>query len=143
MSQKIPCLPYPGGKGRMAKHIVAYAPKTGQQYVEPFAGRGNVFWTAANLCKFDTWWLNDTATIPFFEALQSDGDTVLVPERTKELYYKLREAYDKDDKTAILLEPYITFSGGGYKNGGPGWSKKSQTAATYQRKMRDCHEMIP
>jgi hypothetical protein len=42
-----PTFSYPGGKARMAKTIVAMAPPSGRLYVEPFAGRANVFWRAA------------------------------------------------------------------------------------------------
>jgi site-specific DNA-adenine methylase len=104
---------------------------------------GNVFWTAASLCNFKEWWLNDILTMPFFEAVKAIGDTIEVSERTKEEYYKLREAAEKmKDPRAIALEPYYTFSGGGYRTGGPGWSAKSQTAATYQNKMRQCWEIL-
>jgi len=142
ITSKIPCLPYPGGKGRLAKTIIDVAPKSGRIYVEPFVGLANVFWTAANRCSFQEWWLNDFATMPFFQAVLSVGKDIVVPPRSKQLYYEMRDAAEKGDPVGVVLEPYLSFSGGGYRNGGPGWSAKSQSAETYQRKVRDCYTIL-
>jgi site-specific DNA-adenine methylase len=53
-------IPIPGGQARLAKLICSFAPQSGGTYYEPFAGRGNVFWTAAGNLKYRRWWLNDT-----------------------------------------------------------------------------------
>jgi site-specific DNA-adenine methylase len=46
--------PYPGGKARLAPALVAMMPQNGRLYLEPFAGRGNVFFRAAQILKFPT-----------------------------------------------------------------------------------------
>jgi site-specific DNA-adenine methylase len=47
---------YPGGKGRLAPRIVSLLPRRGRTYLEPFAGRGNIFWEAVQQgLKFDRW----------------------------------------------------------------------------------------
>jgi hypothetical protein len=83
--------------------------------VEPFAGRGNVFWAAASSqLGFQQWALNDIRTAPFFETVRDIGDTVEVPEKSCVEYSRQREAFRRGDPKAILLEPYFTFSGDGY-----------------------------
>ena len=140
---RYPCIPYPGGKGRMAKTIVGFMPQSGNIYLEPFAGMGNVFWTAANVCIFKEWRLNATLTIPFFHAEKTIGNTIEVIDRTKEEYYQLRDAATTGDQRAIALEPFYTFSGGGYKNGGPSFTtKRNVSAGTYQGRMRQCYEIL-
>ena len=109
----MPAIPYPGGKARLAKQIIEFLPTEGHTYVEPFAGRGNLFWTAVERgLKFRKWWLNDLATAPFFEAIQKLGDKIEVPPRSKREFEKQREAYNSGDPTAVLLAPYLSFSGG-------------------------------
>src|ERR1035437_7415276 len=109
---------YPGGKVRLAQTIVSFLPKRGRTYCEPFAGRGSVFFAAASRLQFKHWWLNDIATAPFFEAMLRIGDTVEVPPRVEEEYYRQWELSRRGDERAIILEPYLTFGGGGYGSGG-------------------------
>ena len=54
-----PSFSYPGGKTRMAPYLIDLMPKSGKCYVEPFAGRGNVFFRAAEILDYDSYWLND------------------------------------------------------------------------------------
>ncbi|HUW57522.1 MAG TPA: DNA adenine methylase, partial [Planctomycetota bacterium] len=75
---KVPQFNYPGGKVRLRKWLVSMMPREGGRYVEPFAGRGNVFWLAACCLKFQEWWLNDIYTKPFFDAIR-DVDVVDIP----------------------------------------------------------------
>src|ERR1039458_9451565 len=104
-----PTFPYPGGKARLAKEIVSYFPRSGRWYVEPFAGRGNVYWKASQL-DFKKWHLNDIRTASFFEALRDLGPCA-VPERTETEYYRLwaRKKANPRDHEALLIEPYLTF----------------------------------
>jgi len=139
-------IPYPGGKARLAKTICSLAPPSGGTYCEPFAGRGNVFWTAAGLLKYRRWWLNDTRTAPFLEAIRRVGDTVEVPYRTrndgcdtKELYRRYR---DEDSDAALLLEPFLTYSGSGYHAGGPRGDGAGAGSARYTRVLRECHRIM-
>jgi len=57
-----PKIPYPGGKTRLARRIISFLPREGRTYLEPFAGRGNLFWAAVELgLRYERWWLNDIA----------------------------------------------------------------------------------
>jgi site-specific DNA-adenine methylase len=77
-------IPYPGGKSRLARTIVSFLPVRGRTFVEPFAGKGNVFWTAASQgLKFREWWLNDIATSRFFKAVKQAGHKLTVPTRSR------------------------------------------------------------
>ena len=49
---KVPGFAYPGGKVRLRKWLVSMMPREGRRYIEPFAGRGNVFWLAACALRF-------------------------------------------------------------------------------------------
>jgi hypothetical protein len=125
----IPAISYPGGKARMASTIVSYFPPCGDTYMEPFAGRGNVYWAAASTLQFNSWHLNDIRTAPFFSAVMAVGNTVVIPERTRAQYVAQKQAIKLGDTTAIIAEPYLTHSGGGYgthgrrgDGGGPGQS---------------------
>ena len=134
-------VPYPGGKARLAKTIVSLLPKYGQRYIEPFAGRGNVFWRVAQECNYQSYQLNDTRTAPFFDAIKTVGGTISIPERTREEYYRQWERFKLHDPEAIILEPYLTFGGGGYGRGGFG-NKKGATASGYQRMMRSSADIL-
>jgi len=139
---RFPTIPYPGGKGRLAPTLVSFMPPKGRLYLEPFVGRGNVFWAAASSrLGFEKWALNDIRTAPFFEAVRDIGDTIEVPLRSREEYYRQWAAFRQRDPAAILLEPYLTFGGGGYGKGGFG-GKKSANAPGYTRTMRTCHALM-
>jgi site-specific DNA-adenine methylase len=132
---------YPGGKVRLAQTIVSFLPKRGRTYCEPFAGRGSVFFAAASRLEFRRWWLNDIATAPFFEAILSVGSAVQVPPRSKEEYYRQWALTRQGDKRAIILEPYLTFGGGGYGRGGFG-NKKGASQSGYTKIIRECHRLL-
>ena len=136
-----PTISYPGGKARLAPTLVSFMPPQGRSYVEPFAGRGNVFWAAASSqLGFQRWALNDIRTAPFFEAVRDIGDTIEVPEKSHEEYSRQREAFEQGDPKAILLEPYFTFDGDGYGRGLQG--KNGPTLAGYTRTLRACHRLM-
>ena len=107
-------IPYPGGKGRLARTMVSFLPKHGRTFVEPFVGKGNIFWEAASQgLEYRDWWLNDLATSRFFHAIKHAGHKLKVPTRSRTEYERHREASISGDLNAILLEPYLSFSGGG------------------------------
>jgi len=110
----IPGFAYPGGKARLAKTLVSFMPRIGGTYAEPFAGRANVFWKAAMTLQFSHWRLNDLRTAPFFHAIISHGSTLEVPEHTRQEFERQKIARLSGDPTAILLEPYLSYSGAGY-----------------------------
>jgi len=137
---KTPKIPYPGAKGRLAPTLVSLMPEKGGHYVEPFAGRGNVFWEAASTpLNFTDWWLNDISTAGFFRALQECR--IKVPERTREEYQKQKTLFAKGNLKAILLEPYLTFSGGGYLKAGFG-GKRSATRESYANTLQVCRSLM-
>ena len=135
-----PKISYPGAKGRMAPSLVEMMPQSGLNYVEPFAGRGNVFFAASQL-DFQNWHVNDIETAPFFNALVKTKGNIKVPERTKEEFENQKKLFQNGDEKAILLEPYLTFSGGGYKKGGFG-GKRSAGAAGYTKTLARCAEIL-
>jgi site-specific DNA-adenine methylase len=143
MSQS-PTIAYPGGKGRLAPEIVSFLPKYGRTYVEPFVGRGNLFWSAVSAgLKYEGWWLNDIATIPFFRAINQIGHVVDVPEHSRAEYERQREASKRGDPVAVLLEPLLTFGGGGYScSGFRGDHRGGVSSPSYQRTLRECHRIM-
>ena len=110
----IPGFAYPGGKKRTRNSIVNYMPKVGGTYAEPFAGRAATFWLAATTLQFSNWWLNDLRTAPFLHAIISHGSTLEVPEHTRQEFERQKIARRRGDPIAILLEPYLSYSGAGY-----------------------------
>lgn len=140
----MPRIGYPGGKARLANKIISFLPPQGRIYVEPFAGRGNLFWAAADRgLKFQRWWLNDIATAPFFEAIKRLGDKIKVPASSRAEFERYREADKSGDPAAVLLSPYLSFAGGFYDSGfqgGSGFGGVSR--AGYERALRECHKII-
>jgi site-specific DNA-adenine methylase len=141
LPRRNPTIPYPGAKGKLAPKLVSMMPRSGGLFIEPVAGRGNVFYSAAMHLDFDKWWLNDIQTAPFFRALKGMKRSFVVPERTKEEFIKYRELHQKGDVSAILLEPYLTFSGGGYKKAGFG-GKRSANALNYGKTLSVCSSLL-
>jgi site-specific DNA-adenine methylase len=144
----MPKIPYPGGKGRLAKQIVSFLPKKGGLYLEPFAGRGNLFWAAVEQgLQYRRWWLNDIATAPFFEAILSHGQRIKVPPRSRQEFEKQRDAFKGGDPTAILLAPHLAFSGGLYESGckggaGCGDDDSGVSSTGFQQTLRDCRKLL-
>jgi len=140
----MPTIAYPGGKARLASKIISFLPQQGRTYVEPFAGRGNLFWSAASSSlKYEKWWLNDITTIPFFRAIREIGHVIEVPELSRAEYERQREASKGGDSVAVLLEPFLTFGGNGYCcSGFRGTHKGGASSAAYQRTLRECHRIM-
>jgi hypothetical protein len=141
---RTPTIAYPGGKARLAKHIVSFLPKEGGTYVEPFCGRGNLYWAAASApLNYEEWRLNDIATIPFFRAISQFGHTIQVPEISRMEYDRQREASKAGDPTAALLEPFLTFGGAGYLSSGfRGQRRGGVSPLVYQNALRECHRLM-
>ena len=144
----MPTIAYPGGKARLANQIISFLPQQGRIYVEPFAGRGNLFWAAVERgLKFRQWWLNDIATAPFFEAIKQLGDKIEVPPRSRAAFERYREAHKSGDLAAVLLSPHLSFAGGlydsGFKGGsGFGAGGGGVSRAGYERALRECHRIL-
>lgn len=110
-----PSFAYPGGKARLAKTLVSYFPKTGKTFVDVFAGRGNVFFAAASTLDYANWRINDIRTSTFFQAMLQHGHSVEIPECTRENFDRLES--DRNSVEAILNEPRLSYSGGGWDAG--------------------------
>jgi site-specific DNA-adenine methylase len=72
-STSVPAFAYPGGKAKLAKHIIRQLPAGGERFVEVFAGRANVFFHVAQLLNYRSFWLNDISTYPFLLSLCAYG----------------------------------------------------------------------
>jgi site-specific DNA-adenine methylase len=143
----MPTIAYPGGKSRLAHTIVSFFPQQGRIFADPFVGRGNLYFAAvASGLKFKEWWLNDPKTCDFFKAITSMGHKLKVPRRCRVEYERQRAAYVSGDPEAILLEPYLSFSGAGYFGGGckggDGSTNHGVSAHGYEKALRECHRII-
>ncbi len=144
----MPRIPYPGGKARLAKQIISFLPRQGGTYLEPFAGRGNLFWTAVQLgLKYKSWWLNDIATAPFFRAIRTHGHKIKVPPRSRQEFERQRDAFKRGDPIAILLAPHLAYSGGLYESGVKGGSGCGDdgggvSSTGFQKTLRECHGIL-
>jgi site-specific DNA-adenine methylase len=137
LKQTPPTFSYPGGKARMAKLLVSMMPTEGRRYVEPFAGRGNVFWRAAMELNFSEWHLNDLRTCPWLTAIRDHGHELRVPRCTLAEYLKRWADYKRGCPYACLLAPFLTFSGEGYGAGGYRSNRNGgSTAGGYQQSIR-------
>ena len=140
---RVPRIRYPGAKGGLAKAIVRFMPPVGHLYVEPSAGKGNVFWAAATDLRYEEWWINDLQTAPFFEALRDIGNSIVVPPFSPEEFVRQKAAFARGDREAILIEPYFTFSGCGFDFSGPKGKRLHQsTPLGYQRELRSCNRIL-
>ncbi len=111
----MPSFSYPGGKVRLRKWLVSKMPFGGRWYVEPFAGRANVFWLASHVLGFQSWHLNDPETERWLEAVQVADLRSVPPRLTKALvrmYWQRARDHRAVDDVAVLLEPLTHWAGG-------------------------------
>jgi len=143
IKQTPPTFSYPGGKARMAKLLVSLMPPTGGRYLEPFAGRGNVFWVASVELDYREWHINDIRTAPFFKAIQTHGLELVVPPNTRMEYLERWAAYKTECPYAIMLEPFLTYSGGGFGKGGFRTNEKGGAESSgFQQSIRMAHHIL-
>ena len=116
-------------------------PLNGERYVEPFAGRGNVSFAALSTLQYEGWQVNDIRTAPFFAAIISHGNTIEVPDHTFEEFLRQKEAAATGDPIALLLAPYLTYSGGGYAAGYRS-AKGSPLRHHYEKTLRRAHQIL-
>ena len=124
---KTPSFRYMGGKARLRKWLVSLFPANGRSYIEPFAGRGNVFFEAVQRLAFSDWLLSDRDTA-FLEALLTADFSQLPACVDREVFEKLRKT--PKDAISLLVEPRVTFAGKGYASG---FSGSSGTHVGYSR----------
>jgi site-specific DNA-adenine methylase len=115
MGYRIPSFGYPGGKTTIRQWMVNRMPVSGRKYVEPFAGRGNVFWLAAHMLDFRQWQLNDPWTARWFDAIQK----VRMADIPDELSWIMArvcnnrsQTHRDTDDVSVALESRVSFSGG-------------------------------
>lgn len=130
-----PFFTYQGSKASIRKWILPFMPGTGSTYLEPFAGRGNMFFLAKQNLDFKTWILNDIGTCHFLSAVASQDARWFPETMTWELFkeYKDRWEADRTDARALLIEPGIAHLGH-YRSGWMGkytrtrkWDKAAYT----------------
>jgi len=115
MTFHAPAFSYPGGKVTLRKWLVSRMPLGGRRYIEPFAGRGNVFWLASCMLAFREWHLNDPWTARWFEAVRRVSMNAIPDELTKMLVglCKARAlSHRMTDDLSVVLESRTMFSGG-------------------------------
>lgn len=115
MGYTVPSFWYPGGKSRIREWLVSRMPLSGGKYVEPFAGRGSVFWLAVHMLDFREWWLNDPWTARWFEAIQR-VDLQSIPSHLTRKFalHMYKEAMKNRDHNdlAVAIEGKVMFGGG-------------------------------
>jgi site-specific DNA-adenine methylase len=123
-------------------------PKEGNTYLEPFAGRANMFLLAKQNLKFNSWILNDKFTFEFLEQLQSIQNFDFIPETmTWDLFLTFKNKWEADrvDSQALIIEPGIAQLGH-YRSGWMGkyvrtrpWNKTQyiERITTSQQLLKD------
>ena len=115
---RCPTFKYHGSKCRMAPWIIDHFPHRIGKYVEPFAGRGNVYY---RLCMsdrmFEKAYLNDIKTFKWLKALKEyDGNYDFLPESiTKDIYDKFRSMKNCPERT--IAEAVLAYNGNFYGRG--------------------------
>jgi len=112
---KVPYFTYMGSKYTIRDVLVHLFPRTGRRYVEPFAGRGNVFFLAKTQLDFETWALNDLYSARFLRAVRNVQDYSSVIGLT------LQEVFNSHrfscSEFTTVLEPLFGFGGNGQRWG--------------------------
>lgn len=114
----IPTFKMHGSKARSAAWIVSLFPRKFDKWVEPFAGRGNVFFRMTASCNFHEAHINDINTAKFLSGLRDySGDYEFVDEGPidKQLWLKWKDSPESVERT--LAESYVARFGSSYKMG--------------------------
>lgn len=110
--------PYPGGKHRILDWLFEMFPEEGRLYVEPFAGRGNVFFGFYPRGGYEGYRLNDLNTGNFFGALARCPLADLPEDDEVEMMFPVfKNRALINDPVALSIEPIISFHGKGYRYG--------------------------
>jgi DNA adenine methylase len=101
-----------GGKSRLRNWLIQHFPVAGELYIEPFAGKGNVFFKSKQSLDFKTWHINDIDwfLVALFRVNLND-----LPEKVDKTDFSIWK--NKNDDISKIIEPRITFGGKGYKAG--------------------------
>jgi 16S rRNA G966 N2-methylase RsmD len=137
---------WPGSKARLAPKILPFLPREGRKWIDVFCGRANVTFAALLAgFQYQTWIVNDIRTHVFLSLVKEHGDKISVPRRqdmSTADFAIWKKKTGQGDITAILLEPYLTWSGSGWAGGGPRWAGGWQTPEAYQRNLRGAAEIL-
>lgn len=109
--------PYPGGKAKIREELFPYFFEEGRIYLEPFAGRGNIFFEFYRRSVFEQYTINDLKLGQFFIALRQANLEELplaVPPEMFEVWYN---RWLTGNNIAHIIEPKISFRGKGYDAG--------------------------
>jgi hypothetical protein len=136
----VPAFAYPGGKKFLRNVIASYMPPSGRIYCEPFSGRLNVSLLAVQTKNFLDWHVNDIRMAPFIRALITHANIIEVPEHTRGEFERQKSA-NPDDPMALLLAPYLTYSGAGYQAGYRS-AKGAPLRPNYQITLRRAHDLL-
>lgn len=106
-----------GSKARITKWVLSNFPISFNRYIEPFAGRGNVFYRLAyNNLPMMPVLLNDLHTYKWLKAIKEyDGDWEFLPKGPvldRESFEKFRDMEDCIER--VLAEPIVCFQGGSF-----------------------------
>jgi len=114
----IPSFRHMGGKARLRKWLISHFPAQADMYLEPFCGKGNVYYAACDSLFCFNWILADIDG-SFLTALQTANLNEL-PETVEKADFSFWR--NSSSPIATLIEPRITFAGKGYRYGFSGSS---------------------
>lgn len=106
---------YMGGKARITNWLLEHFPYQGRRYIEPFAGKGNVYFAAVQSLNYTWWSINDRYTCPFFEAILQ-ADLRSLPESLEPEHEFILP--NTRGHIPLLLESIVSYGGKGYKSSG-------------------------
>jgi site-specific DNA-adenine methylase len=121
---KTPTFAIIGGKSRLRGWLINLFPKEGRIYVEPFAGRGNVFFKAKQELDFQEWHVNDICGDFLHALLKTDLQTLPSTIQDKKSWDKWKKKAEEGDPRGHLLEPEVTWGGKGWRAGVKGFTTK-------------------
>jgi len=112
-------------------------PRQGRKWVDCFGGRGNILFRAIHEgLEYDQWIINDLYRAPFYRAIKEHGDKFRCTEKTPAEFYRLKELAAQGDCHALLMEPWLTWSGSTYEAGGSSTQGGMRTPEAYEANMR-------
>lgn len=107
---------YQGSKASIRRWVIQYMPPSGRWYIEPFGGRGNMFFLAKKTLQFKNWHINDLNSASFFQGIK-DVDVQQFPQKmTLSKFQQFKT--NSDELMSKVLEPGISHLGhyrGGFK----------------------------
>jgi len=125
--REIPTFGYHGSKANLAAVVSTMFPLHGDRFIEPFCGRGNVYFHVAQTRDYKRFWLNDIKTYKFLLGLRRADEVVRGPisvplfRRIKaaalagEDYLQLKPSWKIN---VHLMEQLLVWSGGYFSQAG-------------------------